>query len=160
MVLHLSLETDDFETDDFWNWRKILRKSKSKIQWIFEIIWNNSKQISYNYHVKVHEKAKCWILGSFFEIFEFWLLLTFSACNVSSPKIKVFYLFSYILQFLGVKKITLQCKKVQFSTVCEYCAKFPWNWRFLKLTRVWPPDLSSVSKNRCNGHSRATNFNL
>ena len=96
------------------------------------------------------KKAKCWIWGSIFEIFEFLLVLTFSACNVSSPKIKVFCLFSHIMQFVGVEKLTLQYNKVDFSTIYECCTKLPWNWRFLKLTRVWPPDLSSVPRDRCN----------
>ena len=94
-------------------------------------------------------KSKMLNLGVIF--WNFWVLaLTdFFSLQCLLSKNKVFCLFSNILQFLGAEKLTLQCKKVHFSTACEYFTKFPWNWRFLKLTRVWPPDLSSVSRDRC-----------
>ena len=83
-----------------WNWRFL------KLTRNFEKIWkqnsitfrNYLEQFQTNFLIlscKSALKSKMLNLGSLFEIFEFWLLLTFSACNVSSPKIKVFCSFPH-----------------------------------------------------------------
>ena len=114
--------------------------------------WNHLEQFQTN-SIKLSCKSalRRKILNFGVIFWNFWVLALpdFFSLQCLLSKNKVFCLFSNILQFLGAEKLTLPCKKVHFSTACEYFTKFPWNWRFLKLTRVWPPDLSSVSRDKC-----------